>query len=355
MSSLRDFVAAMPKVELHVHLEGSIRPATLLTLAQRNGVSLPAEDLQTLRAFYRFTDFDHFIQVYVLVSSCLKTPADFSLIAYEFGADMARQNIRYAEVTFSPYTNVALTGLPFDEILAGLNDGRARAAEEFGVEFAWVLDIVRDNPESSHQVATWAVDSAGQGVVALGLGGTERGHPPEWFTAAFALAREAGLHSVPHAGEIAGPESIWGALRALGAERLGHGVRCTQDPDLVAYLAEHQVPLEVCPTSNLCLGVYPTYAQHPFPELWEQGLYLTVNSDDPPMFNTDLIGEYTALTEHMGFDAAALEILSLNALRASFLPARQRLELEAAFGCEFRELRNQFAYDGASERARRVA
>ena len=350
--SLRDFVAAMPKVELHVHLEGSIRPATLLTLAQRNGVSLPAHDLEGLRAFYKFTDFDHFIQVYVLVSGCLKTPADYALVAYEFGADMAQQNTRYAEVTFSPYTNVALTGLPFDQILAGLNAGRARAAEEFGIEFAWVLDIVRDNPETSQQVACWAADSAGQGVVALGLGGTERDHPPERFTAAFALAREAGLHSVPHAGEIAGPESIWGALRALGAERLGHGVRCIQDASLVAYLAEHQVPLEVCPTSNLCLGVYPTYAEHPFPELWEKGLYLTVSSDDPPMFNTDLIGEYLALTEHMGFDTDALEILSLNALRASFLHASRKREMEAAFTDEFHELRNRFAYDASSERAR---
>jgi aminodeoxyfutalosine deaminase len=355
MMSLRDFVAAMPKVELHVHLEGSIRPATLLALAQRNGVSLPADDLDGLRAFYRFTDFAHFIQVYVLVTSCLKSAADFALIAYEFGAEMARQNIHYAEVTFTPYTSVALTGLPFSEILAGLNDGRGRAADEFGVEFAWVLDIVRDDPDSSLQVATWAAGSTEQGVVALGLGGTERGHPPEGFSAAFALAREAGLHSVPHAGEMAGPESIWGALRALGAERIGHGVRCIEDPALVAYLAEHQVPLEVCPTSNLCLGVYPSYAQHPFPELWEQGLYLTVNSDDPPMFNTDLIGEYRAVSEHMGLDAGSLEVLSLNALRASFLPSSRKEEMEAAFRREFRELRHRLLSRETSDPARRAA
>jgi adenosine deaminase len=349
--SLQDFAAAMPKVELHVHLEGSIRPATLLALARRNGVSLPADDLEGLRAFYQFTDFGHFIQVYVLISSCLKTPADFSLIAYEFGADMARQNIRYAEVTFSPYTNVALTGLPFDEVLAGLNDGRARALEEFGVEFAWVFDIVRDNPETSQQVATWAAESAEQGVVALGLGGTEQGHPPEQFTAAFGLAREAGLHSVPHAGEIAGPESVWGALHALGAERLGHGVRCSEDPALVAYLAERQIPLEVCPTSNLCLGVYPSYAQHPLAHLWAKGLYLTVNSDDPPMFNTDLVSEYLALTEHMGFEAGALETLSLNGLHASFLPAERKQEMEVAFRRELGELRDRFTSHGALEQA----
>jgi adenosine deaminase len=268
---------------------------------------------------------------------------------------MARQNIRYAEVTFSPYTNVALTGLPFDEILAGLNDGRARAAEEFGVEFAWVFDIVRDNPETGHQVASWAADSASQGVVALGLGGTEPDHPPEWFIPAFDLARQAGLHSVPHAGELAGPESVWGALRALRAERIGHGVRCSEDPALVAYLAEHQIPLELCPTSNLCLGVYPSYADHPLPRLWEEGLYLTVNSDDPPMFRTDLVGEYQALTKYMGFEAYDLESISLNALRASFLPNNRKREMEAAFRQEFRELRDRFVSDRALEQAHEAA
>jgi aminodeoxyfutalosine deaminase len=341
MMNVRDFVAAMPKVELHVHLEGSIRPATLLTLAQRNGVTLPADDVEGLRAFYRFTDFDHFIQVYIAISRCLKTPADYSLIAYEFGADMARQNIRYAEATFSLQTHVGNTGLPFDEILAGLNDGRALAREAFSVEFAWVLDIVRDNPESSDQVAACAASSKNQGVVALGLGGTERGHPPQEFAGAFSLAREAGLRSVPHAGETAGPESVWGALQALGADRIGHGVRSIEDPALMAYLAERQVPLEVCPTSNICLGVYPSYGQHPFRALWEQGLYLTINSDDPPMFNTDLIGEYLVLHEHMGFGIADLETLSLNALRASFLPTAQKQQMAEAFRREFDALRNQ--------------
>ncbi len=340
--SLHDFIREMPKVELHVHLEGSIRPATLLTLAERNGIALPAHDLESLRRFYRFTDFDHFIQVYFTISGCLRTVADFDLIAYEFGASMARQHIRYAEVTFTPYTNVHNTGLPFAEILAGLNDGRARAQAEFGVEFRWVLDIVRNNPETRLQVAQWAAGAVDQGVIGLGLGGTEPGHPPEWFADAYALAREAGLHSLPHAGELAGPESVWGALRALHAERIGHGVQGIQDPALVDYLREHQVPLEVCPTSNLCLGVYPSYAAHPIRRLWEQGVYVTVNSDDPPMFNTDLVGEYQALADHLGFSADQLEQLSLNALRASFLPDEQKAALEQEFLGEFARLRARY-------------
>ena len=339
--SLRDFVREMPKAELHVHLEGSIEPATLLTLAERNGVALPADDVAGLQEFYRFTDFDHFIRVYFAISSCLRTLDDFCLIAYEFGAEMARQRIRYAEVTFTPNTSVANTGLPFREILAALNEGRSRAEEEFHVQYQWVLDIVRDHPDSRHQVAEWAASATDEGVVGFGLGGTERGHPPEWFGDAYAVAREAGLHSVPHAGEIAGPESVWGAIRALGAERIGHGVRSVEDPALIEYLRERQIPLEVCPTSNLCLGNYASYEEHPIRWLWEQGLYVTVNSDDPPMFNTNLVGEYQALVDHAGFDTAELERLSLNALEASFLPDAAKAVMAQSFLSEFAELRSR--------------
>jgi adenosine deaminase len=340
--SLHDFIREMPKVELHVHLEGSIRPATVLTLAERNGVALPAADLDSLREFYRFIDFDHFIEVYFTVSGCLKTVSDFSLIAYEFGADMARQNIRYAEVTFTPNTNVANSGLPFDEILAGLNDGRARANDDYGVEFQWVLDIVRDDPASRYQVAEWAASAVDRGVIGFGLGGTELGHPPEWFADAYAVAREAGLHSVPHAGEIVGPESVWNAIQWLGAERIGHGVHSVEDPALVDYLREHQIPLEICPTSNLCLGAYPSYEEHPIRRLWEAGVCVTVNSDDPPMFDTDLVREYQVLADHLGFSAAELERLSLNALLASFLPLERKMALARRFGREFARLRAEY-------------
>jgi aminodeoxyfutalosine deaminase len=339
--SLGEFIRDMPKVELHVHLEGSIRPSTLLALAERNGISLPAHDVEGLREFYRFTDFGHFIQVYITLSSCLRTIDDFALIAYEFGADMARQKIRYAEVTFTPYTHAGHKGLAFDDILEGLNDGRARAQAEFGVEFRWVFDIVRDDPQSRHQVAAWAAGALDRGVISLGLGGSERGFPPEWFADAFAVARQVGLHSVPHAGEVVGPESVWGAIRALAAERIGHGVRSIEDPALVAYLQQHQIPLEICPTSNLCLGVYPSYESHPVRRLWDQGIIITINSDDPPMFNTDLVHEYQVLADHLGFTAAELERLSLNALLVSFLPDDRKAALRQAFLAKFADLRIQ--------------
>jgi adenosine deaminase len=337
--SLDEFTREMPKVELHVHLEGSIRPSTVLELARRNGVTLPADDLEGMRQFYRFTDFDHFIRVYFAVSSCLKTVEDYDLIAYEFGADMARQNTRYAEVTVTPCTNVELSGLPFDDVMGGLNEGRRRAGREFGVEFRWVLDIVRNNPETQQQVTEWAISARDRGVISLGLGGIEPGYPPELFVNSFARAREAGLHSVPHAGEIAGPESVWGSIRALGAERIGHGVRSIEDADLVAFLRERQIPLEVSPTSNLCVGVYPSYELHPIRWLWDEGLYVTLNSDDPPMFNTDLVGEYTVLAQRLGFTVDELERLSLNGLRASFLPESRKDLMRAEFEAEFSRLR----------------
>jgi aminodeoxyfutalosine deaminase len=339
MVDAHEFARRMPKVELHVHLEGSIRPTTLLQLAERNGFDLPAKDVEGLQDFYRFRSFPHFIEVYVTITRCLQTQDDYRLIAYEFGADCARQNVRYAEVTFSIFTNVTYAGLPWQAIVEGLNAGRAQARAEFGVDWRWVFDIVRDVPDTQEQVTEIAIAAQDQGVVALGLGGSETGFPPELFVESFERARQAGLHSVPHAGEIAGPESLWNALKLLRAERIGHGVRCVEDPVLVDYLREHQVPLEVCPTSNVCLGVFPSYEAHPLRQLWDEGLLVTANSDDPPLFNTDLNHEYEVLTDHFGFTADELEQISVNGLRASFLPQMEKAQLETEFRAEFARLR----------------
>ena len=176
------------------------------------------------------------------------------------------------------------------------------------------------------------------GVSALGLGGPEVDNPPEKFTEAFARARAAGLPSVPHAGETVGPASIWGALRSLDAVRIGHGVRCLEDPALVAELRARQIPLEVCPTSNVCLGVAPSFAEHPLPRLLAEGLYVTLNSDDPPMFNTTLTDEYLQAAEAFDLGPAEIEGLVLNALRASLLPADRKAALEAEFAVAFAAL-----------------
>jgi adenosine deaminase len=337
--SLSSYIQAMPKVELHVHLEGSIRPETLLALAQRNHVPLPATTVEGLQAWYTFTDFPHFIEIYRTISACLRTPDDIELIAREFLAGQAAQNIRHSEVTYTGYTQYC-NGLAFCDQLAAINRASAWATEALNVSMTLTVDISRDVPaEVGLMVADWAISGLGQGVTALGLGGPEVGHPPEKFRAAFDRARAAGLASLPHAGETVGPESIWGALRVLHALRIGHGVRCLEDPALVDELRARQIPLEVCPTSNVCLRVAPSLAQHPLPRLLTEGLYVTLNSDDPPMFNTTLTSEYQQAASAFNFDVETVEALAINAVRASQLPGPARLDLEKQFQAEMARLR----------------
>lgn len=332
--SLASYLRAAPKVELHVHLEGAILPETLLTLARRNGVALPAETAAGLREWFTFRDFPHFIEIYLAITQCLQTAADYEEIAYQFGAEMARQHTHYAEVTFSPSTQYS-RGIPQDAWFGGLTRGRERAQADFGVEIAWVFDIVRYLSDTSqvHPLADYttsvAIEGMRDGVIALGLGGLEAGHPPEPFAPYFARARAAGLHSAPHSGETAGPASIWGAIHTLRAERIGHGVRAIEDPALVRYLADEHLPLEVNPTSNLRLGIYPSLAEHPLRRLREAGVTIAVGSDDPPLFNTTLNDEVALLDEPFAFDVAACDAILLDAVRSSFLPAARKAALLA--------------------------
>lgn len=341
--SLYDYIAAVPKADLHVHLEGSIQPSTLLMLAQRHRVDLPADTEEGLRNWYRFRDFHHFIEVYVAITKCLRTVEDFELIVNEFGADMARQNIRYAEVTFSPSTHLWINGVDQDVWFTGLTNGRRRVKESFGCEINWVFDLVRnDYPERERFDYTTdvAIEGMDDGVVALGLGGMEEGYPPAPFVPWFDRARSAGLHSAPHAGEHAGPDSIRSAIEDLGAERIGHGVRAIEDPELVEYLAAHRIPLEISPTSNISLGLYPDAASHPLKVLHEAGVTVTVNSDDPPLFNTTLTDEACLLADPWGFSMDTIDEILLNGIRFSFLPDVRKESMETEFRNEMRVLRD---------------
>lgn len=334
---LTDFIRQMPKVELHVHLVGSIQPATLLQLAARNDVSLPATTVDELRAWYQFTDFPHFIEVYVAISRCVRSAADLELIAREFLQGQAAQHILYSEVTLTAYAHYVTWNIPFDAQIAALERARTWARDALGVTMNVVVDIPRSvSAEDGLITAQWVIDAVERGrqdgdplVVALGLGGPEVGHPPEKFADSFRLAAEAGVPAVPHAGETVGPASIRGALDVLGAVRIGHGVRCIEDPALVAELATRQVPLEVCPTSNVCLKVAETLAAHPLPALLAAGLYVTLNSDDPPLFNTTLTDEYLACAAAYGWDAALVERLVFNGVDAALLPEPERAALRA--------------------------
>jgi adenosine deaminase len=338
--SIETYLRAIPKAELHVHLEGSILPDTLLTLARRNGVSLPADTVEGLREWFRFRDFLHFVEIYVTITRCLRTAEDYELIAHEFGAEMARQNVRYAEATFTPGTHDAL-GVPFEVYFAGLTRGRERARAEFGVEMVWIFDIVRDNPDPRHAEYTlWAaLEGKNDGVVALGLGGYEAAAAPDGFAPWFERAREDGLHTIPHAGETGGPESVWASIHKLGAERLGHGVRSIEDPTLVEYLVESGIPLEVCPTSNIRLGLYDSIESHPMRRLHEAGVAVTINSDDPPLFNTTLNDEVLLLYTDFGFDLDTIDEIKLNGVRYSCLPPERKAAMLGQFQAEMAKLR----------------
>jgi adenosine deaminase len=332
--SLLSYVRAVPKAELHVHLEGAIQPETLLTLARRNNIELPANTIEGVRNWIAYRDFDHFIELFRAACRCLRTADDFELAAYDLGADLARQGVRYAEVTFSASIH-HIFGTPQQAYFEGLARGRARARADFGVELAWIFNIVRQWKDGRDVavLADYTLDVSIQGkeigVIALGLAGAEDGAPPEPFAPWFDKARAAGLHSAPHAGEHAGPASVWGAIRALGAERIGHGVRAAEDPALVAYLARHQIPLDVCPLSNVRLGVAESLEQHPLPALLDAGVVMTLNSDDPSLFNTSLSDDYETLVEPFGLDVEQIDALVLNGFRSSFLPAERKQALLA--------------------------
>ena len=367
--STRDFIQAMPKAEIHVHLEGAIQPETLLELARRHRREdrLPTTDLDGLRRWFTFTDFPHFIQIYWTISDLLRTPEDFALIVHACGADMAAQNIRYRELTFTPFTHTDLQekGLTIEALFEGLEAGRAQAKRDFGVEMRWVFDIPRNtsfkpwhksswvrgvkrvvdaqlrrlglrtkeyyNPYPAEQTLAYALAGQDKGVVGFGLGGYEVGAPPEPFAQVFRTAKAAGLLSVPHAGETVGPASIWGAVTTLHADRIGHGVRAIEDEKLLALLKERQIPLELNPTSNICLHVYPSLADHPFPKLDRMGLLVTVNSDDPPLFNTSLTQEYQVLATEFGYSQADLVRVARNAFVTCGAPIALKQQLLREF------------------------
>lgn len=342
--SLESYLRAAPKVELHVHLEGSIRPATLLALAKRNGVHLPAESEAGLRAWLTYRSFPHFVEIYNAITRCLRTKEDYELITYEFGAEMARQHVCYAEVTFTPSSHYLRFGVPQEVYFDGLTAGRRRAYQDFGVEIAWIFDLVHviSDDELNRQIGEYttgvAIEGREDGVVALGLAGIEIGHSFERVAPWFEQGRAAGLHSVPHAGETVGPASIWGAVQSLGAERIGHGVRAVEDPVLVTYLADRGIPIEVCPTSNVRLGVYRDLTAHPLRQLYDAGVIITINSDDPALFDTTLTDEVRLLSDPFGLSVPEIDEVLLSGVRHSFLPEDRKRDLERSFRSEFAAL-----------------
>ena len=311
-----DFVAGLPKAELHVHHVGSASPRIVAELAERHPGTVPS-DLDALREFYTFRDFAHFIEVYLAVVDLVRTPEDVRMLTYEIAADMADQRIRYAELTCTPYTNVK-AGVPIEAFVEAIEDARVAAERDHGVVLRWVYDVPGEFGVEAAAETVGYLDVAPSTLVGFGLGGPEVGVPRPQFQPYFDAARAAGLHSVPHAGETTGPQTVWDAIRLLGAERIGHGTSSVQDPALLAHLAETGIPLEVCPTSNIATRAVATLEEHPVRAMRDAGVTVTIGSDDPPMFGTWLNKEYEIAAHLLDLDEAGVADLARTGVRSSF-------------------------------------
>ncbi len=322
-SDLARFIAGLPKAELHVHHVGSASPRIVAELAARHEGSTPVPaDEQLLAEYFTFTDFAHFVTIYLSVVDLIRDAADVWTLTYEVARELAGQQVRYAELTLTPYSSV-VRGIAAEAYCEAVEDARRRAAVDHRVELAWCFDIPG---EAGLPAADLTLDVASRlrpdGLVSFGLGGPELGVPREQFAPHFEQAIALGLHSVPHAGESTGPQTVWAALTSLGAERIGHGISAAQDPRLLDYLCERQIPLEICPTSNVCTRSVPSLAEHPLPALVAAGIPVTINSDDPPMFSTTLNHEYSVAAHLLGLGTRGVADLARAAVHASFQDER---------------------------------
>ena len=320
MTELTSFIAGLPKAELHVHHVGSASPRIVAELAARHdGRSPVPADPAALADYFAFRDFAHFIEVYLSVVDLIRDDEDVRTLTYEVGRELARQQVRYAEVTLTPYSSVR-RGIPAAAYCAAIEDARRGAATDFGVELRWCFDIPGEaGLPAAEETLRIALEEKPDGLISFGLGGPEIGVPREQFKRYFDQARAAGLHSVPHAGETTGPETIWASLRELGAERIGHGISAVRDPRLMTYLADRGIPLEICPTSNVRTRAVASLDDHPLAALVAAGVPVSINSDDPPMFGTTLEQEYAVAARLLGLDAHGVAGLARAAVGQSFL------------------------------------
>lgn len=321
------FIRQLPKAELHLHLEGAVEAGTLAELRKRHGETATLAETEAL---YRYNDFQSFLMAFKEVSAHLRGPEDYELATYRLMQALKEENTLHAEV----YVAVGVClyrKQDFAAIFEGLERGRAKGARDFGVSLLWIFDATRHfGVEAAQQVFELAVRYHDRHVVGVGIGGDEQKAPPELFRSAYGYAEDNDMRLTAHAGETGPAESIWGALN-LHAERIGHGFSAAQDPDLIEELAYRQIPVEICLTSNLRTGVCKTIAEHPVKSYFDQGLMITLNSDDPALFGTSLAREYQLAQETFGFTDEHLRELARNSFEASFLPADKKLELLSLF------------------------
>jgi adenosine deaminase len=322
------WLESIPKVELHLHLEGAIPHPALWGLVQKYGGDPLVLDPEALERRFEYVDFAHFIDTWVWKNGFLREYEDFTFIAEAVARDLARQNVRYAEAFFSP-PDFARHGLETQRLAEAIRRGLARVPE---VEVALVADLVRDFGPTRAAITLAEVSEVKElGVVGVGIGGSEQAFPPEPFEEVYESARRSGFRTSAHAGEAAGAESVWGAIRSLRVDRIGHGTRAEEDETLLDYLAERRIPLEMCPISNLRTGAVGSIEDHPIRRYFERGIVVTVNTDDPKMFGNSLAEEYLQLEKRLGFSRDDIRELILRAIRVSWLPKDRQERMVEAF------------------------
>jgi adenosine deaminase len=318
----------VPKVELHIHLEGAIPYEVLWQLVQKYGGDPSIPDLQALKERFVFKDFPHFLEMWGWKNGFIREYDDFTLIAESVARDLAGQNIRYAEVFCTP-SDYRDKHLDTQKIIAAIREGYDRISD---IDINIIVDFCRDAGVANAQKNLSEINEIKNlGVIGFTIGGSEQKVPPEIFSEVYEKARNLGFHTSAHAGEAAGPESVWGAIRSLKVERIGHGTRILEDPVLEQYVADQKIPLEVCPLSNVCTRVVDSIEQHPVKRYCDKGIVVTINTDDPKMFGNSLIDEYQALHQPLGFSLTDIQNLILNGVRSSWLPANKKKELERSF------------------------
>ncbi len=318
----------VPKVELHLHLEGAIPHHALWELVLKYGGDPSVPDLQALAQRFEYRDFPHFIETWVWKNQFLREYQDFTFIAEAVARDLARQNIRYVEAFFSP-ADFYRHGLETQKLTEAIRAGLSKAPE---IEVALVADFVRNfGPQNAAMRLAEVNEVRNLGVVGVGIGGSELEFPPEPFEQVYQEARRLGFYTSAHAGEAAGAQSIWGAIRSLRVDRIGHGTRAEEDESLLDYLAEHRIPLEMCPLSNLRTGVIRALEEHPARRFFKRGIIVTINTDDPKMFGNSLAQEYRLLEEKLGFSRDEIRALILQGIRSAWLPEDRQRQLVATF------------------------
>ncbi|HEY2232060.1 MAG TPA: adenosine deaminase [Candidatus Angelobacter sp.] len=333
----KSFIQSLPKAELHLHLEGSVDPATLAELSRRYNTPLPTEnnrydvagsgDVLTeedVRRLYSYKDFNGFLMAFKSVTERLRSPEDYELVTYRLMQKLRQQNVVHAEV----YVSVGVIrwrGQPVEPIFEGMERGRERGQRDFGVSLLWIFDAVRHfGPQAASEVFDLAARLRERNVVGIGIGGDEARGPAEGFRDLYKKAADNGLRLTAHAGETTGPESVWGALN-IGAERIGHGLSAAKDLELLEVMAQKQVPVEICITSNLRTGACKELQEHPVKKFFDQGLMITLSTDDPAMFQTSLNKEFEIAQQEFSFTEDHLRELARNSIEASFLPVEKKL------------------------------